>query len=298
MLSEMRAFVAFTDAGTVQATAARLNLTQSAVTRQLQRLEQQLGTALLDRRTKPPAITPAGRALLQRCRAILRDVADLKAGLAPDHPPSGNFRIGVGYVLADDEIAACVHGIGQDFPNVSISLRTDWHPALIEMVRQGGLDIAVIPTRPDLPLPVEVRGAIVGREPLVFVAAKGSAIGGRPTLAALARLPWIVKPKGTGTREVLDAALQRESLALGEHSEVRDENLQLSLVARGLGLALATRRSVARHPRNKALRSLSLRGHQMHLDVVMIRSHPLGRLEPVADAFASALRARFAARRR
>jgi DNA-binding transcriptional LysR family regulator len=298
MLSEMRAFTTFADAGSMQRTAARLNQTQSAVTRQIQRLEEELGTALLDRRSKPPQLTPAGRGVLERCRVILRDVAEMKAGLLPQSPPSGNFRIGLGYVLADDAIAECVHRSSQQFAAVSISLRTDWHPALIEMVRQNRLDVAVIPTRPDLPLSADIDRRIVGIEPLVFVADRQRAVGARPKLAALAALPWIVKPKGTGTREILDAALTREGLQPGILSEVRDENLQLSLVARGLGIALATRRSVDRHPRARSLHRFAARGLDLHLDVVMIRGRHLGRLAPVADAFEANLRSRIVPRPR
>jgi DNA-binding transcriptional LysR family regulator len=297
MLSEMRAFATFADAGSVQDAAARLNLTQSAVTRQIQRLEDELGTALLDRRIKPPQITPTGRNVLERCLSILRDVAELKTACSPSRAPSGRFRIGIGYVLADDQIADCIESVARRFRDVLIGMRTDWHPALIEMVTWNQLDVAVIPVRPRMPLPAEVEGKIVGAEPLVFATDGDRPMGPRPTLAQFAQLPWIVKPKGTGTREILDAALAREGLQPGLVSEVRDENLQLSLVARGLGIALVTRRSVERHPRAKRLRSSTVRGLDLHLDVVMIRAPHIGHLAPVADAFAVALTELFRSRR-
>ena len=75
MLGEMRAFSIFAEVGSVQAAAARLYLTQSAVTRQIKRLEQELGTPLLDRRFKPPILTPAGSTVLERSRDILQQVA-------------------------------------------------------------------------------------------------------------------------------------------------------------------------------------------------------------------------------
>src|SRR6516164_332815 len=125
MLSEMRAFTMFADAGSIQEAARRLNLTQSAVTRQIQRLERELNAALLDRRIKPPVLTASGRSALERCRVVLREVAELKASAAPTSAPVGSFRVGVGYVLADDELVDCVHAVGETFPRLAISIKTD-----------------------------------------------------------------------------------------------------------------------------------------------------------------------------
>src|SRR5581483_283636 len=127
MLDEMKAFSTFAEVGSVQGAAARLHLTQSAVTRQLKRLEEALGAPLLDRRFKPPILTSSGSAALEQCRAILRDVANLKAGLSPNKEPAGKLRVGVGYVLADDEFIGCLHQVGSRFRQIALSIRTDWH---------------------------------------------------------------------------------------------------------------------------------------------------------------------------
>lgn len=290
MFEEMRALAMFADAGSVHAAARRLGLTQSAVTRQIQRLENELGTTLLDRRIKPPLLTASGRMVVERCRTVLRDVADLKVTAAPASAPVGEFRVGVGYVLADDELAECVHAVGEAFPGVSLSIRTDWHPALIDMVRESQLDVAVIPCRPDLAFPADVSRTVLGIEPLVVAVSTSKDIGARPTLERIAALKWIVKPRGTGTREVLEGALARHGLALEPHSVVRDENLQLSLVARGLGAGLVTRRSIDRHPCKSKLRTLSVKGLDTRLQLVMIRYRYLGNLAAAADILERRLR--------
>lgn len=298
MFSEMRAFTMFADAGSIQEAARRLNLTQSAVTRQIQRLESELNAALLDRRIKPPVLTAAGRSALERCRTVLRDVAELKASAAPTSAPTGSFHVGVGYVLADDELVECIHAVREMFPRLTISIKTDWHPALIEMVRQNQLDIAIIPSRPHMSLPSDISGTVTGIEPLVFAIGAKANVGAFPTLVRLATLPWVVKPRGTGTREVLEAELARQGLTLGTYSEVRDENLQLSLVARGLGAALVTRRSIERHPGKPRVRSVRVKGLNPNLHVVMIRHRYLGNLATAADVLEKQLQTCYAKGRR
>jgi DNA-binding transcriptional LysR family regulator len=284
VLDEMKAFSTFAEVGSVQGAADRLHLTQSAVTRQLKRLEEVLGAPLLDRRFKPPILTSTGSAALEQCRAILRQVENLKSSLSPDREPAGRLRVGVGYVLADDEFIGCLHQVSTRFRQIALSIRTDWHHSLVEMVRENQLDVAIIPKHSELPLPSGVRGKVVGTEPLVF-AVGAKAIGGkRPSLADLTRrLPWIAKPRGTGTREVLETFLAGNGLPFELASEVRDENLQLSLVARGLGIALVTKRSARRHSRSKSLRVVRLTSQRLELDIMVVRGAYAGSLAPAID---------------
>jgi DNA-binding transcriptional LysR family regulator len=292
MLDEMRAFSIFAEAGSVQAAAARLHLTQSAVTRQIKRLEEELGTPLLDRRFKPPILTSSGSTVLEECRAILRDVANLKASQSPTREPGGKFRVGVGYVLADDEFVECIHQVKIRFPQIALSIRTDWHHALVEMVSENQLDAVIIPKHSDLPLPPGVKGKVVGIEPLVFAVGARAIRGKRPSLAELARHPWIAKPRGTGTREVLETLLAGNGLPFELASEVRDENLQLSLVARGLGVALVTKRSARRHSRSRSLRVVKPPGEALKLDIMLVRGAYVGCLEPAIDMLEERLSAK------
>jgi DNA-binding transcriptional LysR family regulator len=291
MLSEMRALSMFAEVGSIQVAAARLYLTQSAVTRQIQRLEQALGTSLLDRHMKPPTLTQAGLAIVERCRVILRDVADLKANFSPTQEPTGPLRIGVGYVLADDDLVECLHALGGRYPRIRLNIKTDWHHTLIEMVRQNQLDIAIIPKRPDKPLPSAVSGTVIGDEPLVFVTGRLFAPE-RVKKIDLAHLRWVVKPKETGTREILEGFLAQNSLPFEIASEVRDEGLQLSLVARGLGIALVTRRSLRRHPRYRELRTRTVGQQKLKLAIMVIRGSHLGCLKPAVEMLQDQLASR------
>jgi DNA-binding transcriptional LysR family regulator len=84
----------------MHAAAARLNLTQPAVTRLVQRLEAELDTVLFDRSSKPPTLTPAGRQALAHGRRVLQALDDLSGSVAEDSEPRGNFRLGVSLGLS------------------------------------------------------------------------------------------------------------------------------------------------------------------------------------------------------
>src|SRR5256885_7292238 len=93
-IEDVRAFVAVVDMGSVGRAALRLNLTQPAISRRVQRLEEDLGITLLDRDSKPARPTRAGEAAYRRCMAVLRATEAL-ARETRAAMPTGPLRIGV-----------------------------------------------------------------------------------------------------------------------------------------------------------------------------------------------------------
>src|SRR5437773_3998939 len=106
-ISDIETFVAVAEAGSVNRAARRLNLTQPAVTRRLQSFEASLSDAvLLDRRAKPPVLTPLGRQVLESCRRVL------KASSFPGEP-TGEFRIGIAHGLAEVMLSSPLDALRQ-----------------------------------------------------------------------------------------------------------------------------------------------------------------------------------------
>lgn len=123
MIEELRTFVLFAEEGSIQKVAQRLPLTQPAVSRQIQRLEQTLGAKLLDRRQKPPALTPTGLEVLARSREILDGFTRLKA-IAITPEPEGVFRLGLVNGLAHHSLAERITAVIARFPRVSLRLKS------------------------------------------------------------------------------------------------------------------------------------------------------------------------------
>ena len=86
-LEDMRAFVATVETGSVGKAALRLNLTQPAVSRRIQRLEDALDVTLLDRDSKPAKPTRAGDAAYRQCVAVLRAASALARDARQPSPP-------------------------------------------------------------------------------------------------------------------------------------------------------------------------------------------------------------------
>ena len=122
MFEDIHALVEFAEAGSIARAASRLHRTPSAITRQMQRLEAELGAQLLDRSVKPPRLTPLGIRIVQHSRDVLKHVDDLKALAATDAEPSGLFRIGVSHALADSALAFASNSRGRHAVSIETSI--------------------------------------------------------------------------------------------------------------------------------------------------------------------------------
>jgi len=133
---DLRAFVSVADTGSVSRAAVQLCVTQSAVTRRIQRLETSIGTSLLDRGTRPVSLTGMGQVVLERCRRLLNDFREVQAA-ANNHFSMSEIKIGVAHALTEVALTEPIERVRRKFPKVALRLRTGWSHDLLERVRAG-----------------------------------------------------------------------------------------------------------------------------------------------------------------
>ncbi len=181
-LTALRSFVTVADAGGVTKAAGLLNLTQSAVSMQLKRLEESLDTALLDRSARQIGVTPEGEQLLSYARRMLslNDEA-LQRLTADDY--EGTVSLGVPHDIIYPYIPPILRRFAADFPRVEIKLVSAPTKALRAMFARGEVD--AILTTESQPGP---GGEVLVTLPLVWVGAiDGTAWKQRPLPVAFCR---------------------------------------------------------------------------------------------------------------
>lgn len=277
MLEELRTLVLFAEEGSIQKVARRLPLTQPAVTRQIQRLEDMLAAELLDRRQKPPRLTPIGLEVLARARDILAGVDALKS-VTRNAEPEGVLRLGLTHGLSDEDVAAAIARALDLFPKVSLRLKTAWSAELADLHGRGQLDIAIT-LRTDK---MEDGGDVIGTERLGIITA-GKA-GKAPDMKAAS---WILSPEPCDARQQLVSALG-SGRRLPVAAEIQDAAMQLEWVRRGYGLGLMPMRLIRQRMPDGVSR-VEAQGLDLEMQVVFLRSPHLHRLAKVADAIADAV---------
>ena len=280
-LDDVRAFVAVADSGSVSQAALELHVTQSAVTRRLQRLETSLGAALLDRKTRPVVMTTAGQATLERCRRLLNDVREVRTAAANGTMPLGEVRIGVAHALTELTLTKPVGEVRRKFPKIALRLHTGWSRELLERVRSGALDAAIILLLDDQPLPPEVLSRRLGKDRLVVIARRRSGGLGRKALKDLAGVQWILNPEGCAARAALRKTLVHAGIDMVVAVETYNYDLQLALVSQNRGLGLTPERILLRSPLKSRLRILPIAGLDFPLTIWSVQRESFAGLEPI-----------------
>ena len=166
-MTALRSFVAVADAGGVTKAAGILNLTQSAVSMQLKRLEEGLGVSLLDRSARQIGVTAQGEQLLSYARRMLA-LNDEAYQMLTAQEFEGEISLGVPHDIIYPYIPHVLRKFAADFPRMQIKLVSSPTKSLREMFARGEIDMIL--TTEEQP---GTGGEALVTLPLVWVGAKG-----------------------------------------------------------------------------------------------------------------------------
>jgi DNA-binding transcriptional LysR family regulator len=141
---QLRSFVAVAEALSFTAAAAQLRMTQSAVSKHVRALEASVGRVLLERDTRSMSLTAAGDAMLTYARRILSTFDDAEAYFAGTTGVGRRFSIGAHPWTMAVLFPEVLSRFRQRHPEVVLDVRSGDGPDLVNSVRSGDLDIAVV----------------------------------------------------------------------------------------------------------------------------------------------------------
>ena len=148
-LRQLEYFVAVAVEANFTRAAQRVHVAQPAVSAQIQRLERELGQPLLDRSRRAVRLTAAGEVALPYAKAALAAVADIRTAV-DQLTDLVRGTVTIGTVTSHSvDMPALLADFHADHPNVEITLGTDSSDALIDKVRTGTLDTAIVSVGPD-----------------------------------------------------------------------------------------------------------------------------------------------------
>ncbi len=260
-LQQLRALVAVADAGSVTEAGRRLFLTQPAVTRQIRALEDELGGALFDRKTKPLTPTALGKTALDQARRILQMSKDLRAQVSSEAGTlRGELRLGVGGSLVRQVGPALVLEIRRMYPGVQVFMTSNWSRALSREVEDGTLDAAVVLSPRHAHIPAGLVAKHLAPESVGLVCSTGEPFRGTVPVEALRRARWILNQEGCGYRALLKRTLEGAAIPFVVVVEVADIQIQLELIACGVGVGIIPRRALPPRPEAAGLRPFRIQG--------------------------------------
>lgn len=284
-IDDIEAFVAVVRAQSLSQAAKDLKLTQPAITRRVQNLEEALGAPLLDRQTKPPKPNALGRQVHEQCLAVLHEMARLRELVDADGKPGGSLRLGLTQGIGDLVLRDALEDLRRTYAGLQPRIVTGWGGQLVERVHDGDLDAAAVWLGAGSALPKNAAGRLLERSPLVVVAPRDEVLKRSYRLAQWCERGWILNPDGCGFRAGLARALAAQGLPLTVRLDTNGRELQLELVARGHGLGLVPLPLLQASAQRDALAVVPLSDFKPQVDLWLVHGRALGRLQPAVDRF-------------
>jgi len=204
-IRQIKAFVAIAETGTFTAGAARVHVTQAAISMQIRQLENETGAQLFVRAPRRVILTEAGEKLLDRAYVILREhdaALEEMAALTGAH--RGRLRIGsASAMVAGDPLPQILRCLKKTHDAVETSVASGTSEALVQQVLAGELDVAFVS------LPVEARGIqteLLSEDYLVAIASPRHKLANQKVVSAysLAGEKLILGERGGNTRRLID----------------------------------------------------------------------------------------------
>jgi LysR family carnitine catabolism transcriptional activator len=237
-IRQMRAFAKIAQRGNFTRAAVDLNVSQSALTVQVQALEEQLGVKLFDRSPKSVRLTSAGAALVPKVEKILsethalmqatRDLAELKRGAV---------SVAVLPSIASSLVASAAGKLRLRHPGIDVQIHDAAAQAVIDLVKRGDVDFGITS--------LEKRDRELVVEPLAsdrlcafFRLAEDAVCPKSITLRELNDTPLILPPRNSSVRRLFEKAVAKESITVVPAYEIVYNSTALALAREGLGVAI------------------------------------------------------------
>jgi DNA-binding transcriptional LysR family regulator len=232
-LRQLEYVVAIADAGSFTAAAAAVHASQPSVSHGVRALETELGVDVFFRLGRSVSATPAGEAVIQAARQVLRDADTVRAAAAAAAGLTGG-RVDVATLptLAAEPVAPLLGRFRRDHPGVEVRvIEPDADETLLDSVRSGRAELGI----------ADLEGGAAGLvatplfdQELLLVAPPGTALPHGVAHGSLARQTFVATPRSTSTRRLLDAVAPDAPVAV----EVAHRDAMLPLVLAGAGAAL------------------------------------------------------------
>lgn len=241
-LKNLNTLLAIADTGSFQETANQLNMTLSTVSMQMKNLELDLNAKLFDRTRRPPRLTPLGRRVVEKARMVVKQGDDLISVCEEGEGLAGHFRIG--FVLTSSvRLLPRFLMNGRRFtPKATFLVETGLSDELLERVRQGDLDAAIV-TSANIPRSMETH-ILTEEEMLYCLPAHASHWSIERCMADLSFIHFMPK---TGIGQLIADHLDNNRLTPKEVIVLDSVEAVAECVLAGVGFGILPKPDVERH---------------------------------------------------
>jgi LysR family transcriptional regulator, nitrogen assimilation regulatory protein len=285
----LKCFVWTAELGNITRAAAELGLVQSALSRKIQNIEEDLGIALFARLPRGIQLTSAGRRFLVHARRILQEVELARQELKHQAAVVGAVTLGLSPTLAPIIAPGCLEQVQREFPDIALKMVEGFSSLMLEPLLSGRIDVAVLTNPPRLS-GLRLEPAVL--EEVVVVTAHGArGMHSFYTVEELCRTPLLVT---SGFRAVVDEQLRKLGKQLSPGTEIDSVEAIRRIVAKGLAVTVMPVSTYQEDIRTGHLDAFRIADANLHR-LLVIASPQESRITPAMHQIVEVLVRQFAA---
>jgi DNA-binding transcriptional LysR family regulator len=279
---QLEMFRAVAEEGGFTRAAQRLKVSQSAVSRQVKLLEEELGGLLLHRTGKGVTVTAQGELLLKAANRIHRDLQDVAWQISETQKlQRGMLSLGGGMTVCMYVLPRLLKKFRSLYKEVDLRVTSGTSEAILRLVRNHQVDLGLL-TLPIVATDLEVQPVL--KEEMVVVTAPRHPLSRERTVDAksLGRFPLVLFERGSNTRKVLDQFFLQEQIPVEVAMETENVEIIKAMVASGLGISVIPYAAIARDMRAGRFGWTRLRGRRIYREAgwVYLKSDHVPRAIP------------------
>ena len=262
-LRQLEILRAVAESGSFTSAGRSLHLSQSAVSRQILLLEDELNEQLFLRIGRKIRITPAGATLLRLSQRVIDDITETRAGILESQQTlNGSLRVVGGMTVCLYVFPALLKEYRRIHPNVEVRVAPGATPRLIRRLRSGAADLGLLTLPVDDPNMVQVP---VMREELLVATAPQHPLARKKQITPqdLVRQPFVLFESGSNSRRTIDEFFLREQIEPKVVTETENVEIIKALVRIGMGITIIPYQAVAREVRAGSLFCARIAGTQL-----------------------------------
>jgi DNA-binding transcriptional LysR family regulator len=262
-LRQLEIIRAIADSGSFTAAGAKLHVSQSAISRQILLLEDELGEPVFHRIGRRIRITPAGESLLQLSHRVFQDLQDTVSAISDKQESlNGAMRLVGGMTVCLYVFPALLAEMRRVHPHLDLKITVGTAERSIAMLRSGAGDLGLIT------LPVEAADLVsvpVLEEELLLVTYPTHPLAKKKVItpADLSRQHFIVFETGSITRKLVEEFFAQERIKPEIVMETENVEIIKAMVRHGLGISIVPWQAAAADVRTKQLFCSRISGHPL-----------------------------------
>ncbi len=281
-LAYLKTFIMVADRGSFSQAARELHYTQSAITIQIQQLEEEFNTRLFDRIGKGVNLTAPGQIFYDHAQSILTACRVAKYDM--EHVAIKDpIHLGTIHSLCNSYVQDVLIEFYEMHPDQSVRLTTGSPWEMERMVNNNELDIAYLLDKPLYD--VNWRKPVEEEEELCFIASKEHPLcqEQKLTLQSLVPYPFLLTEKNDNYRFALEQELAKRGLELQMRLEVPNTDIILRLLSQNMGISFLPRYTLRREPFRDQVQILPVTDFQLTMTRQLIIHKKKWLSQPMKD---------------